>query len=96
MTYTAVKNGWIAADPFAGYKYKVVHRDRRFLTETELQAVMKVYVPNYKTAIVRDIFVFCCFTFVALIKPILIINELQTYNRGIGNDLETICLHHFA
>ncbi|MFR5871083.1 MAG: phage integrase SAM-like domain-containing protein [Alistipes sp.] len=62
MTYTAVKNGWIAADPFAGYKYKVVHRDRRFLTETELQAVMKVYVPNYKTAIVRDIFVFCCFT----------------------------------
>ena len=23
---------------------------------------MRVYVPNYKTAIVRDIFVFCCFT----------------------------------
>jgi len=26
----------------------------------------------------------------------LIINKLQTNNRGIGNGLETTCLHHFA
>lgn len=36
------------------------------------------------------------FTFVALIKSHLIINELQTDNRGVGNGLETTCLHHFA
>ena len=40
----------------------VTYRDRRFLSESELQAVMNVRLPNYKTAIVRDIFVFCCFT----------------------------------
>ncbi|MBQ4280230.1 MAG: site-specific integrase [Rikenellaceae bacterium] len=62
MTYTAFRNGWIASDPFSGFHIQVTYRDRRFLSESELQAVMNVYVPNYKTAIVRDIFVFCCFT----------------------------------
>lgn len=62
MTYTAFKNGWITADPFAGFRISVTYRDRRFLSESELQAVMNVRLPNYKTAIVRDIFVFCCFT----------------------------------
>ena len=62
MTYTAFKNGWITSDPFTGFHINVTYRDRRFLSESELQAVMNVYVPNYKTVIVRDIFVFCCFT----------------------------------
>ncbi|WP_443776623.1 site-specific integrase [Alistipes ihumii] len=62
MSYTAFKNGWIASDPFAGFRVAGKYRDRRFLSESELQAVMDVQVPNYKTAIVRDIFVFCCFT----------------------------------
>lgn len=35
-------------------------------------------------------------TFVALTNVCLIINKLQTNNRGIGNGLETTCLHHFA
>ena len=62
MTFTAFKNGWIASDPFAGFHFKVTYRDRRFLSESELRAVMNARFPNYKTAIVRDIFVFCCFT----------------------------------
>lgn len=62
MSYTAFKNGWIASDPFAGFRVVGKYRDRRFLSESELQAVMDVQVPNYKTAIVKDIFVFCCFT----------------------------------
>ena len=62
MTYTAFQNGGIAADPFAGFRFKAEYRDRRYLSETEMQAVMNVQVPNYKTAIVRDIFMFCCFT----------------------------------
>ena len=62
MSYTAFKNGWIASNPFAGFRVTAKYRDRRFLSESELQAVMDVQVPNYKTAIVKDIFVFCCFT----------------------------------
>ena len=62
MSYTAFRNGWIASDPFSGYRYRVEYRDRRFLSESELRAVMNAQLPNYKTAIVRDIFVFCSFT----------------------------------
>jgi len=46
--------------------------------------------------IVKKAFLFSCFTFVALTNVYLIINKLQTNNRGIGNGLETTCLHHFA
>ena len=59
MTYTAFKNGWITTDPFSGFRISVTYRDRRFLSESELQVVMNVRLPNYKTVIVRDIFVFC-------------------------------------
>jgi len=62
MSYTAFKNGWIASAPFVGFRVTGKYRDRRFLSESEFQAVMDVQVPNYKTAIVKDIFVFCCFT----------------------------------
>ena len=43
-------------------RYRIEYRDRRFLSESELRAVTNVYVPNYKTALVKNIFVFCCFT----------------------------------
>ena len=62
MTYTAYKNGWIAVDPFAGFRVAPQYRDRHFLSEKELQAVIDAHLPNYKTRIVRDIFVFCAFT----------------------------------
>ena len=44
---------------------------------------MRVYVPNYKTAIVRDIFVFCCFTGLAYadVKK-LTHDDIHTDERG--------------
>ena len=57
MTYTAYKNNWIAADPFAGFYVKAEYSERRYLSASELQAVMDVRLPNY-----RDAFVFCAFT----------------------------------
>ena len=59
MTYTAFKNGWIPTDPFSGFRVAPRYRDRRFLSEAELRAVIDVKLPNYKTAIVRDIFSYC-------------------------------------
>ena len=83
MTYTAFKNGWIASDPFAGFRVAAKSRDRRFLSESELQAVMDVQVPNYKTAIVRDIFVFCCFTGLAYVDvQKLSHDDIHTDDRG--------------
>ena len=62
MTYTAYKNNWIAADPFAGFYVKAEYSERRYLSASELQAVMDVELPNYRTGINRDAFVFCAFT----------------------------------
>ena len=62
MTYTAYKNGWIAVDPFAGFYVKAEYAERRYLSASELQAVMDVRLPNYRTGINRDAFVFCAFT----------------------------------
>ena len=83
MSYTAFKNGWITSDPFAGFRVAAKYRDRRFLSESELQAVMNVQVPNYKTAIVRDIFVFCCFTGLAYADvQKLSYDDIHTDERG--------------
>lgn len=46
--------------------------------------------------IIRLSFEFGTNTFVALTNVCLIINKLQTNNKGIGNGLETTYLHHFA
>ena len=62
MTYTAYKNNWIPADPFAGFYVKAEYAERRYLSASELQAVMDVRLPNYRTGINRDAFVFCAFT----------------------------------
>ena len=62
MTYTAYKNRWIPVDPFAGFYVKAEYAERRYLSASELQAVMDVELPNYRTGINRDVFVFCAFT----------------------------------
>lgn len=83
MTYTALKNGWISTDPFSGFRVAPRYRDRRFLSEAELQAVIDAKLPNYKTAIVRDIFVFCSFAGIAYadVKK-LTLDDIHTDEKG--------------
>lgn len=66
------------------------------LTLEETNLILKARFTITRLDKIRDIFLFSCFTFVALTNVCLIINKLQTNNRGIGNGLETTCLHHFA
>ncbi len=62
LVHTAVRKGWIAVHPFPDVWVVPQSRERRFLNEDEIRKIMEVHLPNYKTAVVRDIFVFCCFT----------------------------------
>jgi len=57
-------------------------------------SLTSISIPNSLTSI--EDYTFYSYTFVALTNAYLIINKLQTNNRGIGNGLETTCLHHFA
>lgn len=96
FTNMALAREWMRKDPFYGYKMEQDETDPVFLTYDELQAIIRKEFNIPRLALVRDIFVFASFTYVALINAHLIINKLQTVNRGIGNGLETTCLHHFA
>ncbi len=63
----AVANGWIERDPFYNYKVKFKWVDREFLTAEELQRMVDLEIKWPRIAVVRDTFVFCCYTGLAYI-----------------------------
>ena len=62
-----VANGWIARDPFYNYKVKFKWVDREFLSAEELQRLVNLDIRWPRIDIVRDMFVFCCYTGLAYI-----------------------------
>lgn len=59
----ALAHEWITHDPFIGKKYQRTYSKREFLTEQEVNAIMKLdFKEMPRLEVVRDTFVFCCFT----------------------------------
>lgn len=59
----ALAHKWISHDPFIGKKYQRTHTERQHLNEAELKAVMELDLKDlHRLEVVRDTFVFCCFT----------------------------------
>ncbi|WP_117883747.1 site-specific integrase [Aureibaculum luteum] len=58
----ALSNGWIDKDPFINYKARTKIVEREFLTKEEIQLMLykKFHAPRLE--LVRDIFIFCCYT----------------------------------
>jgi integrase len=54
-------------DPFAGYKSKVKHVERDFLTKDELSAIENKVFSIPRLELVKDIFIFSCYTGIAYI-----------------------------
>lgn len=63
----AKNNGWIFTDPFVNYKIRLKRVDRGYLTDVELQKIMKKKFPTKRLEQVRDVFIFSCFTGLAYI-----------------------------
>ncbi len=63
----AVGNEWITKDPFYNYKIKFKTVEREFLTKEELDSLAERDIHWDRLAIVRDMFVFCCYTGLAYI-----------------------------
>lgn len=57
-----VKNGWLDRDPFFGYKMCKKEVIREYLSEEEIFAVLAKNFPAERLNIVRDIFIFSCYT----------------------------------
>ncbi|WP_374399457.1 site-specific integrase [Flavobacterium sp.] len=75
-------NGWLTKDPFANYKAKVKEVVREFLTEQEIQSLMEKEFVSKRLELVRDIFVFSCFTGLAYID----VKQLTPDNIVLGID----------
>jgi site-specific recombinase XerD len=75
-------NGWLTKDPFANYKAKVKEVVREFLTEQEIQSLMEKEFVSERLELVRDIFIFSCFTGLAYID----VKQLSKDNIVLGID----------
>ena len=63
----ARNNGMIATDPFANYKIHMTKVDRGYLTQEDIEKLLKKKFVIKRLELVRDIFVFSCFTGLAYI-----------------------------
>lgn len=58
----ALKNEWIARDPFARYQMSLKEVKKEYLTKEEIQALYNREFEMERLEHVRDIFLFCCYT----------------------------------
>ena len=62
MITIAQNNGWLNRDPFVEYSISPEDSDRGYLTKEEIKKLMNAPMTKKKHELVRDLFIFCCFT----------------------------------
>ncbi len=60
-------NGLMKADPFANYKIRIAKVDRGYLSQAEVNKIVKKKLCSERLEQVRDIFIFACFSGLAYI-----------------------------
>jgi len=62
IVHIGLRNDWVKIDPFADFKLSLKEVDRPFLSEEELKLIMNKEIDIKRLRLVRDIFIFSCFT----------------------------------
>ena len=83
-------NDWLDRNPFANYKSKVKEVERVYLTEAEIQSLIEKDFKTERLSLVRDIFLFSCFTGLAYID----VKNLTYSHISIGIDGEKWIFTH--
>ena len=83
-------NDWIIKNPFSNYKAKVKEVERVYLSEGEIQAIINKDFKTERLSLVRDIFLFSCFTGLAYID----VKNLTKSHISIGIDGEKWIFTH--
>ncbi|NVO03745.1 MAG: site-specific integrase, partial [Bacteroidetes bacterium] len=63
----ALANNWMNSNPFSNIRFHLDEVDMAFLTKEELEILMNKKIKLPRTQIVKDIYIFCCFTGLAFI-----------------------------
>ena len=82
MVNLAVKLGWIDKSPFVQYQLKFQKKERGYLSKEELTLIENVELSLPTLSIVRDLFVFSCYTGLAYID----LMQLEQQQVSIGID----------
>jgi site-specific recombinase XerD len=77
-------NDWLDKNPCSRYEGKMKEVERDFLTEEEVKTIYSKKFISNRLELVRDIFIFCCFTGLAYID----VKGLKKDHIGIGIDGE--------
>jgi site-specific recombinase XerD len=77
-----LSNDWLEKDPFVKYDGKMKEVETGFLTEEEIQTIYSKKFRTPRLELVRDIFIFCCFTGLAYVD----VKGLKHDHIGIGID----------
>ncbi len=77
-----VNRGWLPKDPFQGYKMSRRDVQRDFLTDEELEAIANRQFATERLTLVRDIFLFSCYTGLAYAD----VKKLKSSEIRIGID----------
>jgi integrase len=80
----AIQNDWLVKDPFMKFKISYNPTNREFLSLDEFQSIENALFKNPMLELVKDLFVFSCYTGLAYIDAM----SLSTDNLGIGIDKE--------
>ncbi len=80
----ACKLGWLAQDPFGNFSFKYIKNEREFLSRKELQAIESKEFEFERLQLVRDLFIFGCYTSLSYIDVV----QLTRDNIGVGIDGE--------
>ena len=83
-------NHWIERNPFANYKSKVKEVERVYLSEEEIQEISNKEFATERLFLVRDIFLFSCFTGLAYID----VKNLTKSHISLGIDGEKWIFTH--
>jgi integrase len=83
-------NDWLEKNPFANYKAKVKEVERVYLTDDEIQTIIEKDLKNDRLSLVRDIFLFSCFTGLAYID----VKNLTKSHISLGIDGEKWIFTH--
>jgi integrase len=90
-------NGWIKNDPYANFKYKFQEVKTYFLDDDELDRIMKKRFEIPRLDLVKDAYLFCCFTGLAFsdVKTVTKDNLMNIdgvtwlYKRRVKTDVES-------
>jgi len=78
----AVDKGWLTSSPYKEVGFKLEEIEKPYLTQEELDAIHEKNISIQRLEIVRDIFIFCCYTGLAFSD----VKELTEDNVLIGID----------